>query len=560
MKSKIFFSLAIALLFVVLILTFLTSGQVNAAPAFPATTRCVNTGGTGGCYSTIQAAINASSAGDIINVAAGTYNEKVTMKAGVSVYGDGMFSTKISRPNSANEAVVTFDTSGGTINNDTVLADLKIECTGTGSTGGSSKNHGIYISYASPRIVGVSVYNCYAAQGGGVFIDNGSPILEDISITHNYANEGGGLYSGGSPDLKIITKRPYYPYGSISSNHADTIGGGILTRYTTISMSDTTLWDNHAPEAAGAMFSLFGQINLYHNSISSNVAATGNGGGLTLTDVYNYKIIDNTLDGNTANYNGAGVSLERSGGIFYGNQFINNIAAGTGGAINIHDQNIVQVENNLFKNNHADIAGAIMAWYTNTVTIDANRIISNAALHTAGAIRINTRTPATVTNNIIARNKSWDGTSPSAVMFYKTPSLLINNTIADNLGSGFLFQQSTNCKIYNDIFSGNGYGIYNDGTSTYVYGDLDAYNNSGGNYKNVPVLPSTYSIDPKYTTTNITLPNYYHLKSDSWINDQGFPDVAPAYDIDGQIRSTFGTTSIGADEVVDQIYLPLVSR
>src|SRR6185436_5922560 len=42
-------------------------------------TLCVNPGGTGGCFSTIQAAVNAATNGDTVNVEAGTYDEDVTI-------------------------------------------------------------------------------------------------------------------------------------------------------------------------------------------------------------------------------------------------------------------------------------------------------------------------------------------------------------------------------------------------------------------------------------------------------------------------------------------------
>ncbi len=52
-----------------------------ATPA-GAVTRCVNPSGTGGCSSTIQAAVTASAAGDIILVRPGVYNENVVVPAG----------------------------------------------------------------------------------------------------------------------------------------------------------------------------------------------------------------------------------------------------------------------------------------------------------------------------------------------------------------------------------------------------------------------------------------------------------------------------------------------
>src|SRR5882672_2101296 len=58
-----------------LLLTLLTLG---AAPAYAAV-QCVNPGGTDGCFATIQAAINAAGHLDTIQIAAGTYHEKVSM-------------------------------------------------------------------------------------------------------------------------------------------------------------------------------------------------------------------------------------------------------------------------------------------------------------------------------------------------------------------------------------------------------------------------------------------------------------------------------------------------
>ena len=59
--SRILFSLVLLTLF--------------AAPARPAI-KCVNPGGTDGCFSTIQAAINAAGHLDTIQIAAGTYTRR----------------------------------------------------------------------------------------------------------------------------------------------------------------------------------------------------------------------------------------------------------------------------------------------------------------------------------------------------------------------------------------------------------------------------------------------------------------------------------------------------
>jgi nitrous oxidase accessory protein NosD len=61
----------------------------SAAPSLVAATLCVNPGGTGGCKKTISAAVTAAFAGDIIQVASGTYKENVILMKSVSlVAGD----------------------------------------------------------------------------------------------------------------------------------------------------------------------------------------------------------------------------------------------------------------------------------------------------------------------------------------------------------------------------------------------------------------------------------------------------------------------------------------
>jgi hypothetical protein len=50
---------------------------------------CVNLGGTGGCFSTVQAAVDAASRGDEIAVDVGTYQESIVVEERVSIRGMG---------------------------------------------------------------------------------------------------------------------------------------------------------------------------------------------------------------------------------------------------------------------------------------------------------------------------------------------------------------------------------------------------------------------------------------------------------------------------------------
>lgn len=54
-----------------------------------AKTLCVNPTGSGGCYKTIQGAVNGASPNDVIQVAAGTYKQEVTIGKSLSILGAG---------------------------------------------------------------------------------------------------------------------------------------------------------------------------------------------------------------------------------------------------------------------------------------------------------------------------------------------------------------------------------------------------------------------------------------------------------------------------------------
>src|SRR5579863_9176014 len=79
-----------------------------AALSIPAVgaTLCVNSAGSGRCYATIQAAVNAAHPYDVINVAAGTYKESVVIGIPLSLLGAGAQQSTIDATNQGNGVLV----------------------------------------------------------------------------------------------------------------------------------------------------------------------------------------------------------------------------------------------------------------------------------------------------------------------------------------------------------------------------------------------------------------------------------------------------------------------
>jgi hypothetical protein len=75
---------------------------LGLAQAAAGKTLCVNPAGWGGCHKTIQSAVNAASANDVVNVAPGTYAEDVVIGKTLSLLGAGADQTTINAAKLAN--------------------------------------------------------------------------------------------------------------------------------------------------------------------------------------------------------------------------------------------------------------------------------------------------------------------------------------------------------------------------------------------------------------------------------------------------------------------------
>jgi hypothetical protein len=148
-----------------------------------------------GSYPTIQAAINAASIGDTIEVATGTYSENVNLVSGICLEGAGIDQTIISKSGASG-------ITGNSVSY-VIIKGLTVQDSGCapGACGGGGNGGGIQLSNSS----NITIQSCrltgnVAVDGGGISLSQSSVTMDHCLIDGNTANNGGvgGIQSDGS--------------------------------------------------------------------------------------------------------------------------------------------------------------------------------------------------------------------------------------------------------------------------------------------------------------------------------------------------------------------------
>jgi len=227
----------------------------------------------GGSYKTIGAAIAAASSGDDIWVNSSTYNESVSLKMGVRVYGGflpahtnfgerdwGANPTIIDAQGLSKPAV--YGASYGTLDGFVIQ----------GGTGDHGQGGGLYCYSTSPTLANCTISGnsvttegggCYfysstakmvdciiednssASLGGGIYCQKSTPEFLRCRISGNSAvAHGAGIYcnDGGSPSILDCT---------VELNISADFGGGIFCSNSAPTVTNTTFRSNEAPHGAG---------------------------------------------------------------------------------------------------------------------------------------------------------------------------------------------------------------------------------------------------------------------------------------------------------------------
>ncbi len=278
-------------------------------------------------FSTVQAGLDAASAGHEVWVKQGTYCENIFMKDGVALYGGfaGTESSLLQRNWNAFETVLDGSQSGSVITIDNAVTYLT-------------------------RIDGFTITNGLAYNGGGIYINGGGnyTIIENNNIQGNVATgEGGGIYI---PSSYLIVK-----HNIITGNTAFN-GGGIRFYSCGPTISHNVINGNIASSNGGGIYGFYvhGTTKIFNNAVSGNSSETGGGLYLAYSTVPKPLIFNNNIIGNKATQNGGGIYIW-----YLASQMYNNIVAYCSDGIYAlaSTYNPTLKNNNFFMNMKSDYQG-----------------------------------------------------------------------------------------------------------------------------------------------------------------------------------------------------------
>jgi len=228
------------------------------AVAAPNITFTVKQDGSGD-YSSIQAAIDGVSDGQIVVVYPGTYMENIDFN-GKAILVESLFSS------TQDQAYIDQTIINGGQNGNVVRMNsgegTETELTGFTITNGSSSSSGggIMMYGVSPTISHCKIMNSVSVNyGGGIAcLQNANPYLHHLELSGNTSNEGGGI--------SVYLSNPTLENILVANNTATSTGGGVaFSDCPGLSINHMTITENTA-QWGGGMF-----ITSSHVSVNNSI-------------------------------------------------------------------------------------------------------------------------------------------------------------------------------------------------------------------------------------------------------------------------------------------------
>jgi parallel beta-helix repeat protein len=400
-----------------------------------------------GQYASIQAAINAASPGDTIQVGPGTYHERLNIMKALEIVSTG----------GAAATVIDGDRLGDVVCFDQVPTSTLARFSGFTITDGG---------------------NAPAGRGGGVTINlvNGLTI-ENCIISANSANDGAGILITGHSVCTIQNNQ-------ITGNTAARWGAGICVsdQSPAAILNNQILNNNVSQYGGGILVAAQSSPTIQGNTISGNTAlgepfgplAGPGGGGICVSNSSTPQILDNTITGNQASHAGGGIELLGGAVATISGNSIRTNQAPFGGGIHVETgANVTTISGNTISENvsvqdpdHAGSgcgAGISVFLYSQPV-ITGNTIANNTASLYGAGIVLSEESNSTISGNQISGNAtSHDGVhfpyaSGAGIYIGQATADVDDNTFSDNIsmtGGGITVAGDAVLTLDGNTFDGN---------------------------------------------------------------------------------------------------------
>ena len=461
---------------------------------------------------TVTAGLNTAVAGDEVWTAAGTYAERITLKAGAGLYGGfaGSEDSLVQRDWKGNVTILDGGAAGSVVTSPSgATTDTRIDGF-TIRNGSATKGGGVSCTNASPTIANNTIADnrgpgifCFASAApaidnntitrnngnpvGGICCDSSSPAITNNTITNN---TNGGIYcfkssprvatnvisdNTGAGLCCYTTSSPVIDSNTISRN-TSTVAGGIYSNASSPTVTDNTITQNtgHGISCTGS------SATITHNTITDNASGTGiNCQSSTIAT-----IADNTIRGHTV----GGIVCSKSSGSITSNMITHNTST-MGGGIYCSTSSFA-ITNNIITGNAANgtasyNGGGGICCVSCSPSIENNVIMNNTAACSGlysggGGIYCTKSASPTIVHNRIVANIATDydeegGGGGIRCDSSSSPSI-VDNEIAGN--------SSASKNVYGSKV-GYGGGIYCDSSSPTITNNVIKSNNSvsgGGMY------------------------------------------------------------------------------